>query len=67
MCPRAEENKDITLTSTRGTKLLKTIFSINLNKIKNHTPSEALAIFVEVDFTRKYYTLQTKVCILAIH
>ncbi|CAH1099104.1 unnamed protein product [Psylliodes chrysocephalus] len=45
--------KEITLTPTRATKLRKAFSSVNKNKIKKHTPSEALAIFVEGDFTRR--------------
>lgn len=60
MSQRAEGNKDvpkiikdITLTPTKATKFRKVMSSTNQNKIKKHTPSEALAIFVEGDFSRR--------------
>lgn len=64
MTQRAEGNKDaskiikaITLTPTRATKLQKIMSSTDLNKIKKHTPSEALAIFVEGDFSRRQWEI----------
>ncbi|CAH2088846.1 unnamed protein product [Euphydryas editha] len=64
MSQRAEGNKDvskiiknITLTPTRATKFRKVISSTKQNKIKKHTPSEDLAIFVEGDFSRRQWEI----------
>jgi len=48
--------KDMTTTSTQATKFRKIINSAQ-NKliVKKFTPQEALAIFVEADFTRKQW------------
>lgn len=64
MSQRAGGNKDaskiikeITLTPTRATKFRKVISSNNQIKIKKHSPSEALAIFVEGDFSRRQWEI----------
>ncbi|CAH2096794.1 unnamed protein product [Euphydryas editha] len=64
MNQRAEGNLDVskiikpvTLTPTRGTKFRKAISSANQDQIKKDTPSEALAIFVEGDFSRKQWEI----------
>lgn len=50
----AKVMKDITLTPTRAKKY-RTRYSSTENQVKKHTPSQALAIFVEADLTRKQY------------
>lgn len=67
MCQRAEGNtevskiiKDVTLTPTRAKKFRKVMSSANKNKITKHSPSEALAIFVEGDFTRRQWEILHK-------
>lgn len=50
----AKVMKDMTLTPTRAKKY-RTRYSSTENQVKKHTPSQALAIFVEADLTRKQY------------
>lgn len=64
MSQRAEGNidvykiiKDVTSTPTRGTKFRKAISSANQTQIEKHTPSEALAMFVEGDFSRRQWEI----------
>lgn len=64
MSHRAEGNKDVskiikdlTFSPTRATKFRKILYSTPENKIKKHTPSEALAIFVEGDFSKRQWNI----------
>ncbi|KAH9642116.1 hypothetical protein HF086_007426 [Spodoptera exigua] len=50
----AKVMKDMTLTPTRAKKY-RTRYNSTQNEVKKRTPSEALAIFVEADLTRKQY------------
>lgn len=49
--------KYITATPTRARKVRKALFLTADNSIKKHTPSDALAIFVEGDFSRKQWDI----------
>lgn len=47
--------KDMTLTPTRAKKYRTRFISTQKEIVKKHTLSQALAIFVEADMTRKQY------------
>ncbi|CAG4981334.1 unnamed protein product [Colias eurytheme] len=47
--------KDMTLSPTRAKKYRTRFTSAQKEIVKKHTPSQALAIFVEADMTRKQY------------
>lgn len=64
MSQRAKGNTDaskiikaITISPTRATKLRRAISAPNKNEAKKHTPFEALAIFVEGNFSRRQWEI----------
>lgn len=47
--------KEITETPTKATEFKKSLLMSEKNKIKKHSPEEALAIFINAELTRKQY------------